>query len=274
MMHTPVLLQETIEALEIKKGGKYIDATYGLGGHSREIVKKGGIVLGIDWDDSSETRNLKRETQKIKIVQGNYADIENIAQTYNFSPCEGIIFDLGLSMEQIRKSGRGFSYESAGEPLDMRIHTSLDVTAANIVNSFSTDELYEIFARNAEEVNSRPIAQAINNARHIKPIKTVGELIDAMKKVTARKESIARIFQALRIEVNNEYENIIHGLEGASHIMSKSGRIVIISFHPSEDRIIKRWVREHGLRMATKKPIVKPTGEKFERSAKLRVITH
>src|SRR3989344_3161485 len=131
-MHTPVLLQETIEALTIKPGAKYIDATYGLGGHTKAILEKGGIVLALDWDEENVVRQnaLLQKTcsifvtnNAVKLVLGNYAHIKNIAEEHNFAPCEGIVFDLGLSMEQIRLSGRGFTYEKGNEPLDMRINS-------------------------------------------------------------------------------------------------------------------------------------------------------
>jgi len=280
-MHTPVLLQDTIDALNVQSGERYIDATYGEGGHTRKILEKGGKVLALDWDEENVQRQnviLQRtcvgfvKNQSVKLVYGNYAHIKNIAQEYNFVPCKGIIFDLGLSMEQIRLSGRGFSYERGDEPLDMRISLQLNVRAGDIINSYSRDQLYEIFARNAEEINSGTIAEAIDRTRSVKHIRTVNDLIEVIKKVTKNKQTVARIFQALRVEVNHEFENIRNGLLGALDIIDSDGRIVIISFHQTEDRIIKNLIRELGLK-GSKKPIVSKNGERFERSAKLRIIT-
>jgi len=269
-MHTPVLLQETVDALEIQPGGKYIDATYGLGGHSSAILERGGIVLALDWDSDSLARQ-KINNQSLTVINGNYADIKDLAQKHHFVPCQGIVFDLGLSMEQIRLSGRGFSYEKGDEPLDMRISSDLELTAAKIINSCTIEQLYEIFARNAEELNSRTIAQAINRSRHVSPIQTVNDLINSISTVTKNKSAIARIFQALRMEVNNELENIKKGLEGAMAILVPGGKIAIISFHPTEDRVIKQFIRQHDLK-TLKKPITATDPQSFERSAKLRII--
>ena len=272
-MHTSVLLEESIEALNIHHGGKYIDATYGLGGHSKQIIAAGGRILALDWDSEHvESQIAQGLPKEITLVQGNYADIKEIAEKHNWVPCQGVIFDLGLSMEQIRSSGRGFSYQAGSEALDMRIDISIPINAADIINSFSAQELYGIFARNAEEISSRPIAEAIYQSRRVSRIKTVDQLIEAIKRVTRDKRTIARIFQALRIEVNDEFNNIRRGLQGAYEILDTDGRIVIISFHPSEDRIVKNFIRTNLLRETTKKPIKSSSDKSFERSASLRII--
>jgi 16S rRNA (cytosine1402-N4)-methyltransferase len=251
-MHTPVLLKESIEALNIQEGGRYIDATYGLGGHSQEIAQAGGLVLGLDWDPENVQKNIKRGLPKnVKLIYGNYGNIKDIAQNNNWAPCKGVIFDLGLSMDQIRLSQRGFSYEARAEPLDMRIDTSLEESAADIINSSTREDLYDIFTQNAEEINSRSIAQAIYSTRRMKPVETVGDLLDAISKVSRNRSTIARIFQALRIEVNNEFENIRQGLQGAYEILEEGGRIVMITFHSSEDRIVKAYARDMGVKMTT-----------------------
>lgn len=272
-MHTPVLLEESIKALDIQPGSRYIDATYGLGGHSRAIAQAGGQVLGIDWDQGNVAQNTEGGTPaNVTLVHGNYAHIKEIAQKNNWVPCQGIIFDLGLSMDQIRSSQRGFSYEARSEPLDMRIDISCKTTASDIVNSSSEQELYDIFTKNAEEINSRSIAHAIYLSSRVKKIETVGELIDVISSVTKDRKAVARIFQALRIEVNDEFENIRKGLSGGYEILNDSGRIVIITFHQSEDRIVKQYAREHGMKMITSKPIKSSSHASFERSAHLRII--
>lgn len=275
-MHTPVLLKEAVDGLNIRSGGKYIDATVGEGGHLFEIVKKGGRVLGIDLDKDQIQRltlNVKRLTN-IKLVVGNFAEIEKIAKDNGFFPVDGVLFDLGLSMAQIRNSGRGLSYKNRQEPLDMRLSFENEITAADLVNSLSEDELYELFAKYSEELNSRSVAQAVAGAGRLKKIITVVDLIKVIDGVVKkdREKVYARIFQALRIEVNHEIENLKKGLQGALKILKKRGRISIISFHSVEDRVIKRFITENKLNQINKNVIKSSSGRNFERSAKLRVI--
>ena len=301
-MHHPVLLKETVDGLNIKKDGLYIDATVGEGGDLIEIAKRGGKVLGIDADlerikrlnvilGTSEARtpeslldsgrapptksgSLARMTNNITLVQGNFADIEKIARENNFFPVDGILFDLGLSMEQIEKSGRGFSYRNLDELLDMRIDRTLDTTASNLVNSLEQNELYEIFAHYGEEINSLAISKALVRARTVRPIEKVDNLIKVIDQVLGEKNKkvYARVFQALRIAVNNEFENLKKGLEGSLKILKNQGRIVVISFHSLEDRLVKRFSKENRLQQLNKKVIISKSGLAYERSAKMRII--
>lgn len=271
-MHTPVLLEEVIRGLDIKKGKKYIDATYGEGGHSREIVKRGGQVLALDWDET-QIQNLEFRIPNLEIVSGNFKDVESIAKKNNFYPIDGILFDLGLSMEQIGQSGRGFSFKRRADPLDMRIGQGQERGAADIINSLSLEELYEIFSANSEEVDSRPIAKAIFRASRIKRIETVGQLVDAIKTVNKNESALRRIFQALRIEVNDEFDNLKRGLAGAIQILAPGGKILVITFHSLEDRIVKNFVRENKMKLTHKKPIRSKSGYSFEKTAKLRRLT-
>ncbi|MFQ5452398.1 MAG: 16S rRNA (cytosine(1402)-N(4))-methyltransferase RsmH [Candidatus Paceibacterota bacterium] len=271
-MHTPVLLEKAIDALNVAQGKKYIDATYGEGGHAREIVRRGGEVLGLDWDPAvAKAFGDSDRKGKLTVITANYADIKRIAQKYNFAPCSGVIFDLGLSMGQIRDSSRGFSYEALDGPLDMRISLSLQATAADIVNSYSESRLYELFSKISQEVNSRAIAEAFVRARSIEQIRTVRDVISALKKnKIGSKKTLARIFQALRIEVNHELENIQSGIAGAAKIIKKTGKIVVITFHEVEDRLVKNKAREHGLRIYK---VESKELKRFERSAHIRVLT-
>lgn len=271
IMHTPVLLQEAIDALQVKKGGLYIDATYGLGGHAKEIVNRGGKVLGIDLDAASIERQQADVLKGVQLVEGNYADIATIAEEMGIQTVDGVLFDLGLSMWQLRESGRGFSYEKDDEVLDMRISPKMNTTAEEIINSYTVDQLYEIIAKYSEEVNSRPIVHAINQRRRIKPIKTVGELKDVLKHSSSSAGTQARVFQALRIEVNDELKSIEDGIHGAYKLVKPGGRIVIISFHTTEDRFIKRLITEAKYPLIAK-PIRSKNGKSFERSALLRII--
>jgi len=269
-MHTPVLLDEAVKALEVKNGKKYIDATFGEGGHSLGILEKGGKVLGIEWDEDKvkSQKSRVKSYKNLKLVWGNFKNIEKIAKENDFYPVDDVLFDLGLSMEQIEKSGRGFSYKRINEPLDMRISQKLDRTAADIINSLSGQELYEVFARNSEEVRSWSIAQAIVGARSLKRIETVGDLVTIIR---GNENTLRRIFQALRIEVNQEFDNLKEGLRGVIKILKKEGRVVVITFHPLEDRIVKQFVVNNKLVSLIRKPIMAKNGKRFERSAKMRI---
>lgn len=277
-MHRPVLLKEVLESLKIKKNGLYIDGTFGEGGHGIEIIKKGGFVLGIEWDkkqyEKQKIRNKKYlKNNKLILVNENFAEIERIAKENNFFPVDGILFDLGLSMWQLNNSGKGFSFKKLEEELDMRLNEVLNVKASDLVNSLPINKLYEIFTKYSEEVNSLRLAQAIISARKVKKIITVGDLIKIIDEVIGKNEKVyARVFQSLRIAVNDELNNLRKALEGSLKILKRNGKIAIISFHSLEDRLIKKFIKEKSLFL--EKKIIGSKGKfKFERSAKLRVIT-
>lgn len=273
MYHHPVLLDEVIAHLKIKKGGLYIDATVGEGGYSLEILKKGGKVLGIDLD-FQQIQNLKSKIQNLELVQGNFREIERIAKEQNFFPVDGVVFDLGLSMRQLNELGRGFSFKNEEEPLDMKLDFDEEKTAADYINTLSEQNLYELFAKNSEEINSRAIAVSIVCSRAVRKIKTVGDLVRVIDGAIGKRDTrvLRRIFQALRIEVNHEFENLKKGLEGAVNIIKKDGRIMTVAFHSLEDRIVKQFVKKNNLLFETKKPITAKNRNSFERSAKLRII--
>ncbi|MBI3093087.1 MAG: 16S rRNA (cytosine(1402)-N(4))-methyltransferase RsmH [Candidatus Levybacteria bacterium] len=282
--HTPVLLQEVLEFLRIEKGKKYIDATIGGGGHSFEILKRGGIVLGIDCDEEAiEYINEKIKNQKSKIkywerlalAQGNFRDIGEIARSNHFEQVSGILFDLGVSSHQLEDAKRGFSFQKEG-PLDMRMNHKLSVKAADLINGLTKGELYELFSKLAEEPRALAISESIIRARRISPIKTTSELVMAISKV----KSLARVFQALRIAVNDELNNLRSALPQAVSLLEPGGRLAVISFHSLEDRIVKNAFldfqnKDFGI-IITKKPIVPSSLEikmnKRSRSAKLRVL--
>ncbi len=277
MRHTPVLLKEVIGLLNVKKGGLYIDATAGEGGHLRAILDRGGKVLAIDWD-INQIKNLSSQpggkSENLILVEGNFGEIEKIAKEEKFFPVDGIIFDLGLSYGQISQSGKGFSYNNQEEPLDMRLSNKIERRACDLVNNLSQENLYEILAKYSEEVNSWAIAQSIISARSLKKINTVGNLLRAIDKAVGRKDIkvYSRVFQALRIAVNDEFNNLKKGLTEAIRILKEDGRIIVITFQSLEDRIVKRFVKENNLVFFPKKPIVGNKNLPFERSAKLRVI--
>jgi len=268
-MHTPALLKEAVESLFVTSGDKFIDATFGEGGYSQEILRRGGKVLAIDLD-RDQIQNLKSKIPNLKLIQGNFANVEEIAKENDFFPVAGVIFDLGLSMGQIENSGRGFSYKKTDEPLDMRIDAVNQTTAAaDLIRQKSPTELYEVLAKNSEEIKSKIIAEEIKRGRKME---SVGDLIGAIDRAVGFKSQsvYARIFQALRMEINHELDNLKRALAGASRILKKNGRIVVVSFHSLEDRIVKNFGKQY--RFLKKKPYSKKLGLSFERSAKIRTI--
>lgn len=288
--HIPVLLNEVIELLDITPGGKYIDATLGGGGHSFTILELGGEVLGLDVDQEAlnyVADKVKSEESKIKnnepvLVRGNFKDIEKIAREHGFDNVSGIVFDLGVSSHQFDTPERGFSFQKEG-PLDMRMDKDLKLEATYLVNILSKGELYELFSKLGEERFSKAISNSIVRARRIKPIITttqLGEIIDRSVPGNIKREAQARIFQALRIAVNDELNSLKIALPGAYNLLENGGKIAVISFHSLEDRIVKnqfaQWEKKGQGKILTKKPIA-PSLEEIEknkrsRSAKLRVI--
>jgi len=278
--HIPVLLTDVIEALHIAPGKKYIDATVGLGGHTREIVAHGGIVLGIDRDGETigklRVKSEELRVENLTLVQGSFARIKTFAEEKGFTQVSGILMDLGYSSWQLDQSGRGFSF-AKDEPLDMRYDLKTqEITAADVVNSMSPDELLETISTLGEEERAQKIVYAITRAR---PIQTTAQLVKALEKAVPyeRERHLARIFQALRIAVNNELGAIKKALPEAVSLLKPGGRLAVISFHSLEDRIIKQFYKdnEKTLKTITKKPIT-ATWEETKRnsrarSAKLRV---
>lgn len=275
-MHTPVLLKEALEGLRIVKEGKYIDTTVGEGGHLIEIASQGGMVLGIDRDDK-QIQNLESRIQNKKntvLVRGNFADIERIARLREFYPVDGILFDLGLSYEQLVSAGKGLSFKKLDEPLDMRLDESCDESAADLLFRLSEESLYELFAKNAEEIHSRAVAHIIYIKRKLRPLVRVGDLLNLIDEAVGEKDLkvYARIFQALRIQVNSEFENLKRGLEGALNLLKPNGRLVVLSFHSLEDRIVKRFMKTHAVVEVKTNVAKKYERRSFEKSALLRVM--
>ena len=276
-MHTPVLLNQVIEAMEIKKDGLYVDATLGEGGYTKAIIEKGGKVLAIDLDteqiDRYNIETLER-SNGVKLVQGNFREIEKIAKENNFFPVDGVVFDLGLSMRQISQSGRGFSFKKLFEPLDMRMNSNNEMTAEYLLNHLSESELFDVFAKNSEEINSQKIAREVVIRRQLRRLEKVGDLTGCIDRAIGEIDNNAykRIFQALRIEVNDEFENLKSGLEGAMKIIKKDGKVAVVTFHSIEDRIVKNFSKRIGIKLLNKKVIMNRRGRSFEKSAKLRLI--
>ncbi|OGH05993.1 MAG: 16S rRNA (cytosine(1402)-N(4))-methyltransferase [Candidatus Levybacteria bacterium RBG_16_35_11] len=291
--HTTVLLKESIDFLKVKRGNRYIDATLGGGGHTKAILDKGGIVLGIDTDQEAldfVKESLKFEIQSLKLTlaRGNFRDIDKIAHLNNFKNVSGIIFDLGVSSHQINCAKRGFSFLRSG-PLDMRMDKTSSIRAMDLVNVLQKGDLYEIFSKLGQERRSRSISDYIVKSRKVRAIKTTDELVDLIRqalRIKKKKLSLfertlisQKVFQALRIAVNNELENLKIALPKALELLGSKGRLLVISFHSLEDGIVKRtfaqFEKDNKGRIITKKVIFPKMEEiiknKRAKSAKLRV---
>lgn len=285
-MHKSVLLNEVIEYLSPKPNQNFIDCTIGEAGHSLAILEKikpNGKMLGIDADAGSLKKIEAKE--RLTLVIGNFKDLKKIAEENNFNKVDGILFDLGLSSWQTEESGKGFTYKK-DEPLSMIINSSQVVTAQEIINSWPEESLLEIFKKYGEERFARRIVQSIVQQRMLSPIKTTLQLFEIIKRSVPFSRAsrgridrvAARIFQALRIVVNDEAENLKKGLEQALQILNQEGRVVVISFHSLEDRIVKWFFKEKEkegkIMILTKKPITAGKAELIansrSRSAKLR----
>jgi len=287
MIHIPVLLKEVIRYLNPQANQNFIDCTIGGGGHAFEILKMigpKGKLLGIDlWEEAIRDLRLKikdlRLEERLILVCDNFANLKEIVKRESFFPVDGILFDLGLSSDLLEKSGRGFSFQKV-EILDMRFNPKKQIlTAKEILNQASEKELTDIFKNYSEEKFSRLIAKKIVQFRKKNKIQTTLQLVNLIKialRENFHKKSLARIFQALRIAVNDELRNLETVLPQAVDILKPKGRLVIISYHSLEDRIVKNFFKSHPqLKIITKKPIL-PTKEEIinnprARSAKLRV---
>jgi 16S rRNA (cytosine1402-N4)-methyltransferase len=274
--HEPVLLKETIEGLRVEKDKRYIDATLGGGGHSFEILRRSGIVLGIDVDqDAIANIEKDKKPEKLTVARGNFRDIDKIALLNKFDKVAGIIFDLGVSSHQIDTPTRGFSFQNEG-PLDMRMDQELGVRALDLIKILTKGELYEVFTKFGEETHAWAISDAIVRTRGVKPIETTTDLAKIAFAIAGQSR---KVFQALRIAVNDELISIEEALPKALGLLEENGRLCVISFHSLEDRIVKRKFLEFEEKkmgkIITKKPFI-PTDEEIKRnkragSAKLRI---
>jgi 16S rRNA (cytosine1402-N4)-methyltransferase len=281
--HRPVLLSEVISAFEPLPGKTIIDATVGGAGHAKEMVRRGANVLGIDADPDAVKRAMQELNQvpggTWKIVQGNFRDLKEIVAKVKLHSIDGILMDLGVSSFQIDNPNKGFRYLDEATKLDMRFDPSVGQTAGDILAQKSCDELYEIFSYYGEEKRARAISMAIVRARAVNQIEYAGQLTDLIGRLVSPQEKVgtmARIFQALRIAVNDELGSLKKGLSDANDLLKINGIICIISFHSLEDRIVKLYFRQsNNLVEITKKPITASQAEIEEnsrsRSAKLRI---
>jgi len=243
MEHRPVLLREAVDALRVKRGGRYVDGTFGRGGHARAIVAAGGEVLGIDRDDAAVAA-----AGELHVVKGRHGDLRKIANENGWESVEGVLLDLGVSSPQLDEAGRGFSFLREG-PLDMRMDQSQDLTAAMLVNGTSADELANIFHEWGDEPKARRIANAIERrVAETGDFRTTVELADFIEKLIGRrngKHPATRVFQALRMAVNDEEGELNAALDGGLALLKSGGRFAVITFESITDRIVKRCFAEH-----------------------------
>ena len=302
--HFSVLLDECIENLNIKPDGIYVDGTAGGAGHSSKIAEKleSGLLIPIDQDEDAikvVTERLAQFGDRVKVVRDNFSNIKQVLEGLNVEKIDGLLLDLGVSSYQLDTAERGFSY-MANAPLDMRMDNRAYRSAYTVVNEYSADELKKIIYDFSEEKFAPKIVAGIIKARESAPIQTTGELVEIIKKSIpsfARREelsSVKRVFQAIRIEVNKELDVIAPTIEAAVNMMNKGGRIVIITFHSLEDRIVKQTFaslasgctcpkdfpvcvcgNKPKVKIITKKPILPSDAElavnSRSKSAKLRV---
>jgi 16S rRNA (cytosine1402-N4)-methyltransferase len=282
VIHKPVMINEVLEILDVKPGGKYIDCTLGDGGHARAILEASspdGILVGIDMDSTAIERaeiSLSQYKDRIIIIQGNFSNLSSLVSSIGITKFGGILFDLGISSVQLGDSDRGFSFNLDG-PLDMRMDKTISITAHQVVNSYSLEKLYNIFWNLGEERFARLIAKSIIDYRKKKEISSTRELADLICKVVRRRGKIhpaTKVFMALRVYINRELENLKDAIPQAISLLIPGGRLCIISYHSLEDRIVKNTFKESEGKLITHSPI-KPTREEIlsnrrARSAKLR----
>ncbi|MDI3538167.1 MAG: rRNA (cytosine1402-N4)-methyltransferase [Bacillota bacterium] len=288
--HEPVMLDEVLYYLGCRPGGLYIDCTLGGGGHAREILERtapDGVLLGIDRDEAALAaagEKLEPYGDRVRLVHANFCRLKEIWQESRLPAPQGILFDLGVSSPQLDEAERGFSYQ-VDAPLDMRMDRTQSLTAWDVVNTWPRRELARIIREYGEEKWAQRIAGFIEKRRLRRPIDTTGELVEVIKEAipaAARRRGphpARRTFQALRIAVNNELGCLEESLVAAGHILAPGGRVLVISFHSLEDRIVKHTFRRLAgageIEIVTKKPVT-PTEAEIarnprSRSAKLRV---
>lgn len=300
--HTPVMLNECLDGLAIRADGIYVDGTFGGGGHSGEILNRltTGKLIAIDKDDDALENGRKKFAgdSRIVFVKNDFKNLREVLAGLGIDAVDGILLDLGVSSYQLDTAERGFSYRFDA-PLDMRMDQTRDLTARKVVNSYSEKELLKILYEYGEEQNAKKIVGEILKQRAISPIETTGELASLIEKVYPKKYSIGRsvatkTFQAIRIEVNHELEDLEDALKDMAGLLNKNGRFAIITFHSLEDRAVKNVFKlmstdcicdkrspicicghKAELKLVNKKPIIPTDKEQIENkrstSAKLRI---
>jgi 16S rRNA (cytosine1402-N4)-methyltransferase len=293
MYHQPVLLEESIEGLKIHPNGIYVDATYGGGGHSKKILEKldNGRLIAFDQDPQAEGNII--DDERLIFIEHNFRYMKNFVKYLGYAQLDGILADLGVSSHHLDAPERGFSFRFEA-PLDMRMDSHANLKASDVLNDYDPVRLQQILRDYGEIRKTRSIVDAILDYRQNEPIRTTTQLVDLLKSQTpekTRNKFLARIFQALRIEVNQEVENLKYFLVQSNELLKKQGRLAVISYHSIEDRLVKNYMKtgnfggevvrdfygnmETPFRMINRK-VITPSYEEIKsnnraRSAKLRI---
>ena len=285
--HVPVLRDEVLDWLQPRDGGLYVDGTLGLGGHTQAVLERSapsGRVIGFEWDAEALARAQERLVpyrERLRSVHASYADLAGALEKLNVGPVDGLLVDLGVSSLQLDDRDRGFSFR-ADAPLDMRMDRRRPVTAAGLVARLSEEQLADLFYHYGEERQARRIARFLVEAREAEPVTTTGRLAEIVAAAVPRKfhppriHVATRVFQALRIAVNTELDNLARLLVTAPAVLATGARIAIIAFHSLEDRMVKQaFAGNPAYRVLTRRPIEPQPAETQDnpraRSAKLRV---
>ena len=243
--HQPVLLQESLDFLNISESGVYVDVTFGGGGHSSEILKRlgqKGVLVGFDQDDDAAANVL--QDKRFRFAPANFAHLKRYLKLFDIQKVDGILADLGVSSHQLDEEDRGFSYRFEAD-LDMRMNRSSGQTAADVLKSYSAAALQNIFSAYGEVRNARTLAEAIVKERMVRPIITTSDFLGVLEPIIKgnRLRYLSQVFQALRIEVNAEMEVLQSFLEQAVEVLNPGGRLVVISYHSLEDRMVKNFLK-------------------------------
>lgn len=248
--HVPVLLNESIDGMNLKPGGIYVDVTFGGGGHSKEILRRSDDsirLFSFDQDEDAE-KNIVND-KRFTFIRSNFRYLYNFLRYHNIDRIDAVLADLGVSSHHFDDSERGFSFRFDGK-LDMRMNKRAGITAADVVNTYDEERLADIFYLYGELKNSRKLASAIVKARNNKPIITIGDFLEIVKPMFGRereKKELAKVFQALRIEVNQEMEALKEMLYAATELLRPGGRLVVITYHSLEDRLVKNMMKTGNL---------------------------
>lgn len=244
--HIPVLLQESIEGMNLQPNGIYVDMTFGGGGHSKEILRQGDSSIRLfSFDQDADAEKNIVDDRRFTFVRSNFRYLYNFLRYHQVEQVDGILADLGVSSHHFDDSERGFSFRFDGN-LDMRMNKRAGITAADVVNTYDEERLANIFYLYGELKNSRKLASAIAKARNEKAIKTIGDFLEIVKPMFGRereKKELAKVFQALRIEVNQEMEALKEMLYAAAEALKPGGRLVVITYHSLEDRMVKNIMK-------------------------------
>lgn len=290
--HEPVLLKESVEGLQVKAGGVYVDVTYGGGGHSKAILERLGNGKLVAFDQDEDAGQQVVDDERVVFVHQNFRHLKRYLKLYNLIPVDGILADLGISSHQIDTPERGFSTRyDAG--LDMRMDQSGGTTAREVLNNYTAEDLQDLFSKYGEVRNAKTLAQVIVQARQVQPVETIAQFKEIISTIIKGNEHryLAQVFQALRIEVNREMEALEELLVQSTEVLKEGGRLCVISYHSLEDRPVKNFIKsgntsgvpdkdlfgrfEQPLKAVNRKPIV-PDDEEVKRnprarSAKLRI---